>query len=198
MILNKNYKPGKYEKKYFTKEHKEKYGYDYEVDPGVIVKHVDRLDRLLEYRESGSLLEIGAAFGEFIGLADRFFDCIGIDISEYACNNSFDRVDNLDFMKINTEFGVFHPFDIVCSFFTLEHIDFLAALDKIHSFLNSGGLFYFDVPLLSDVDVNKMNSDHFVEFSGVGLADLLKDHGFNIIGEFKEKTTISLICTKID
>jgi SAM-dependent methyltransferase len=191
MKLNKNYKRICYDDSYFTSKYREKYGIDYASDPEVKRKNQNRLDRLLKYKQSGSLLEIGAALGDFITKTEPYFFSVGIDNSIWACDNSDFKVLNIDFEKQN----ISSKFDIVCAFFSLEHMDFYKVFNKIVDLLCPDGILFFDVPLFTE---NEMPEDHFIEFDLPALSKFLKDNKFLIleIQVNKKFTTASIICQK--
>jgi len=105
---------------------------------------------LLPNLSGKTILDMGCGFG-FSCVEFRkkgAMKVIGIDISEKMVNaaNSENTDENLIFMKLDIDkidtLGV--KFDIVYSSMTMHYIaDFAAAVKKVHSVLNDGGVFVF-------------------------------------------------------
>jgi hypothetical protein len=59
--------------------------YNYREDEPVLKRHFRRrLQDVLDYRCRGRLVEIGAAYGYFLELAQKHFTCLGFEINEKA------------------------------------------------------------------------------------------------------------------
>ena len=81
----------------------------------------------------------------------------------------------------------YNSFDIVTSFFALEHIpDISKALKDIYKLLNHKGLFYGIVPYVFDNIADFVVRDHVNHFTIKSLSNVLIECGFNI--KFLEST----------
>nr|WP_311526920.1 methyltransferase domain-containing protein [uncultured Ralstonia sp.] len=73
-------------------------------------------------------------------------------------------------------------FDVVSSFFSLEHIpDLTTALRNIHGLLRDGGLLYAIVPNTFTNSVDFLVADHVNHFTHTSLQTLLANHGFDLL-----------------
>jgi SAM-dependent methyltransferase len=83
--------PSSFEQDYFRKT----YGNDYEKrNP---VRKLDYcLSRIREGRPSGTLLDVGCAYGLFLSRARRFYDVTGCDVSEHAVGAARERFPDLE------------------------------------------------------------------------------------------------------
>ncbi len=135
----------------------------------------------------GKLLEIGCGEGFFLQKVIREgFDATGIEPSvEYSkvCYRIAPQA-NI-FTKSFEEFETKDRFDIICSFFVLEHvIDATTFLNKCHEFLNQDGILYLEIP---DVELYpKQLSDmiwheHIYHFSRTTIQRFLMKTGFEAI-----------------
>jgi SAM-dependent methyltransferase len=102
---------------------------------------VDKLDVVRRHVSSGRLLDAGAAYGLFLLTAAPHFECMGIDVSEYAASvarSEFGmnvRAGDIE----HTEFPDNH-FDAVVLWDIIEHlIHPVEALTEVHRVLKPGG-----------------------------------------------------------
>lgn len=108
-----------------------------------ILRHQARraIHRLRRYQPSGALLELGCAYGFFLMEAKQYFECSGIELSEFAANEARKRgleVRAGDFKDL--EVPTSH-YSAVCLFDCIEHLaDPYNYLRKIHSVLRPGGI----------------------------------------------------------
>lgn len=73
-------------------------------------------------------------------------------------------------------------FDVVSSFFSLEHIpDLVTALRAIHGLLRDGGRLYAIVPNTFTNAVDFLVADHVNHFTRTSLQTLLANHGFELL-----------------
>ncbi len=108
---------------------------------------------IVEQASSGAthprVLDIGCAFGLFLGRLGSRWERIGVDASEYAIRQARVSVPQARFEVCTAgAFPVTGPFDVVTAFDVLEHIpDVDATLSWITSNLRPGGEFVFVVPV---------------------------------------------------
>lgn len=108
------------------------------------------LRKILQFRSSGNLLEIGCGFGLFLKEAREHFICTGSDISDYAVSQARKRLpdDVLLYSGVLDQIDIHLRFDVIACFDVLEHIsDLNTALDNIEHLLHPGGLLVFTVPV---------------------------------------------------
>ena len=116
---------------------------DYLADKKIIQRNFGhRIKELRKYKEGGKLLEIGAAYGLFMEMAQPFWQVTGVEISsecaEYARNNLGLDVINADFLSLKDEF---ESYDIICMWDTIEHLSHpVRYIEKASRWLKPGGL----------------------------------------------------------
>lgn len=98
---------------------------------------------------TGSILDVGCAFGMFLRSLPAEWKRHGIDISEYAIGKASAGDPSIAFAPAILETNPFAgPFDVVTSFDVIEHIpDRDAALDHLYALVKPGGLLVFVVPV---------------------------------------------------
>lgn len=120
--------------------------YDRFNPPHKIAGYLKEIRRL---RPSGSLLDVGSAFGGFLQAAQQHFECEGVDISAYATRLALERLPGMPIRQRALQ--SFHPgrtYDVVTCFDVLEHIPNLdAALLRLRGLLAPGGLLALAVPV---------------------------------------------------
>jgi SAM-dependent methyltransferase len=95
------------------------------------------------------ILDLGCAFGRFLGYMDAKWFRIGIDISEYAVHEAARNVPAVNFAVASCTAVPFRgPFHAIVAFDVIEHVP---DLDAVASFVNSEldghGVFVFVVPV---------------------------------------------------
>ena len=133
-----------FERDYFRKA----YGKDYESHNPV--RKLDYyLARIREVRPSGTLLDVGCAYGLFLSRARRFYDVTGCDVSEHAIGVARERFPDLDIFRAGI--GDLPPgrtFDVVTAFDVLEHVaDPLRAITGLSRHLGEGGVLGLTIPV---------------------------------------------------
>jgi SAM-dependent methyltransferase len=108
-----------------------------------------RLEEVLAYKSTGSLLEVGCGRGGFLKLADEHFEVEGIDVSEYAISSIKGTFGNrVKCRDIEAESAIPGRYDVVAIFNVLEHLKRPgAAIGRIHQGLRDDGLMVGSVPL---------------------------------------------------
>src|SRR4051794_13165959 len=109
-----------------------------------------RVEWLATLLKSGSVLEIGAATGEFVSVAQKAgYDVTGLETSAWASEHSRDLTDAVLNIDLETwrEENPGGAFDAVVLFHTLEHFHApRGILQEIHSVLKPGGVLLIEVP----------------------------------------------------
>ncbi|HPS56593.1 MAG TPA: class I SAM-dependent methyltransferase [Spirochaetota bacterium] len=200
IIFNADHKSLSYDRDYFIAGYREQYGKTYIEDYENIYRmaqaRLDRILRNLKQAHGLSLLDLGCAAGFFLKAAkDRgIADLLGIEVSEFAadyCRRTF----GID--VINTGFneaGVQRKFYVISSWFFLEHMeDPRAAVNRIFSMLEDGGVFvcgipsYFGPSFSFDREgwVKTHPADHRFDLSPSSAKKLLKKAGFRRVKVYR-------------
>lgn len=162
-------------------------------DPGPVPADSYRIIDIEPWFEArGSLLELGAATGEFLKvMQDRGWTVRGLDISQDAVAVGR-RVYGVDIVAATVEeFDTSERFDAVCLYHTLEHLpDPLGALRKARTWLRPSGVLVIEVPNAESFDarVSRREAErildlprHLNHFTPSFLSEQLKLLGFNIL-----------------
>lgn len=115
---------------------------DYSLSETVLRHQAHRaIARMRGYEPSGRLLELGCAYGFFLLEAKRYYECAGIELSEFAAAEARKRgldVRSGDFMTLDVPAS---HFSAVAIFDCIEHLaDPFHYLRKIHTVLRPGGV----------------------------------------------------------
>jgi SAM-dependent methyltransferase len=121
---------------------------------------VRKLRRVLRWRDSGRLLDIGCATGEFLRVARRHFEVQGVEVSPTALERaraSFgDQVFAGDVLEANFHGGAF---DVITLFSTVEHLaDPVAVLQECRRLLREGGILVVKTPNFSSLNRRVLRS----------------------------------------
>jgi SAM-dependent methyltransferase len=115
---------------------------DYSASEDILRRQAHRtLQIVRRYQSTGSLLEVGCAYGFFLMEAQGSFKCRGIEISAFAAQEAQRRgldvvSDDLLRLALPRE-----HFEVVCLFDCIEHLtDPLGYLSEIHRLLKPGGV----------------------------------------------------------
>jgi thiosulfate sulfurtransferase len=102
------------------------------------------------HKGRGRLVDVGCAYGAFLGVAAGRWECWGTDISDHAVGVATERVSGATVVPgglFDAELPV-GTFDVVCLFDVIEHIaDLDAAFARIDELLAPGGLLVLSVPV---------------------------------------------------
>ena len=95
------------------------------------------------------VLDIGCAFGSFLGALDPAWDRSGIDVSEFATEQASRTHPGATFVRADIgEIPLPGPFDIITAFDVIEHVPSLDLVASVvRSRLTVGGAFIFVVPV---------------------------------------------------
>jgi SAM-dependent methyltransferase len=109
----------------------------------------DLLRAHLEDPGAPAVLDIGCAFGGFLGALPREWDRYGIDASAYAVAHARTALPGAALAHASLEGNPFPgPFDAITAFDVMEHIPNLDdARDRIRRWLKPGGIFVFVAPV---------------------------------------------------
>ena len=146
-------------------------------------------------QRGGRLLDIGCGKGFFLGLAEKFYETYGVDVSEYAIGQARNRLHNTklyigDVNRLDFDHGYF---DIITCFDLLEHLDNPElTIKKCYLMLRGGGLFIFRVPNTASYGLSWLKEKwhghrdptHVSLLSNEEWGRLLGKGGFRIIDRF--------------
>lgn len=113
------------------------------------------VNEVLKYKQEGSILDIGCAYGFFLKQIPDTFNKHGIDMSGIAVNRA--RRENPKASVSQGDFSTMHwdehdyknSFDVITAFETLEHLPKLEeSLDKIYYLLEDDGYFFASFPIV--------------------------------------------------
>lgn len=159
---------------------------------------VPRVNKVIEYCDkynvnTGSLLEIGCAFGTFcieMQSRKRFKKIVGVEPTPGLANTSRQKgIEVIEDVIENIHFNESDCFDVVVNFEVIEHIfspkDFIGNAKNL---LKKGGLFIvtcpngkgFDFTVLGDKCIS-MDHEHLNYFNPKSLASLLESNGFDVL-----------------
>lgn len=200
IIFNVNFKSLSYDRDYFISEYKEQYGKTYIEDFNNIYAMANaRLGRILQSFHginNLSLLDLGSAAGFFLKAAkDRGINnLLGIEISRFAadyCRENFGiDVIQAPFNEVNADL----KFSIISSWFFLEHMaEPAAAIKKVYSMLEPGGVFACGIPSFFGPSFHFRRSgwiethpqDHRIDLSPSSAKRILKQAGFSRVKVYR-------------
>lgn len=118
---------------------------NYELDKPVIVRNMKKfLAQIQKRKPSGTLLDVGCAYGYFVELArDAGYDAYGFDPSEYAIAQAKKLVGRAAVQEGTVQDVSYKPnsFDVITLFDVFEHLqDPVADLMKLRSLLKDDGI----------------------------------------------------------
>ncbi|AIQ65876.1 hypothetical protein PSTEL_24970 [Paenibacillus stellifer] len=190
-----------YNRTYYSKNHREKMGWDSKLDNinvAILNANENRMDLVENYLSAslrypkGKLLDIGCSTGHFLNEAKlRYWDVKGIEISDQAAQVARTKY-GLDITTGTISAGMFDEgyFDVVTAWDVIEHIpdpkDFITNVKYI---LKSGGLLVLNTPNISSTasyfeQEKWRHLDpplHVVLYDHISMGVLLKMFGFEIL-----------------
>jgi len=147
------------------------------------------LRRLRRFRSSGTLLELGCAYGFFLLEAREFFDVRGVELSAFAAQQARSR--GLDVQASRFEdVQLSDGFDAVCLFDCVEHLlDPFGYLRKIHSLLAPDGVLALTTGDIGSLYARASGArwrlmtppQHRFFFSKTTMREMLTRTGFEIV-----------------
>ncbi len=165
---------------------------NYEKERLALLKNFkDRLIRILKYKNSGNLLDVGCAYGYFLSVAKKHFSVTGIDLDKEITStaSSIAKVKVLDgdFLRLKL---VDAKYDVVTFFDSIEHFpNPRKAITIAHSYLRKNGVIVIETAdiesALARIQRRKWRiidpSVHLSYFSRRTLVELLKSSGFEVL-----------------
>jgi SAM-dependent methyltransferase len=132
-----------------------------------------RLEVVLRYRRSGTLLDVGTGIGQFPHFASRYFEVSGTEISTSGIEIAR-RKYGLAILKGTLENLAFDTkFDVITLYHVLEHVpDPSSTIRRCRDLLNPGGFLFIAVP--NDVSRIRASIARFLRNLGIPK---IHDHG---------------------
>jgi 2-polyprenyl-3-methyl-5-hydroxy-6-metoxy-1,4-benzoquinol methylase len=164
---------------------------DYENDKLIIQKNFEhRLNEIRKYIKSGSLYEIGSAYGFFLELAKKYFNVEGIDVTseptEYARKELSLDVNTGSYLEKTLS----EKKDVFCMWDTIEHLENPEKfIEKIGKEIKTGGYLFLSTgdigSLMAKIRKGKWRMihppTHIFYFSNKNLKALLEKNGFTVL-----------------
>jgi SAM-dependent methyltransferase len=133
-----------FDQNYFDKA----YGGEYEKrNPARKLRYY--LAEILRIKTSGSLLDVGCAYGSFLSHARQYYNVTGIDISREAIDRARTRLPGEDIVRSDiAAFRRDSRFDVITCFDVLEHVaDLDAVFETLKGHLREKGILVVTVPV---------------------------------------------------
>ena len=106
----------------------------------------NKLKVICKFINQGKLLEVGAAYGTFMSIANQFFECSGLDVSAHAARMARE-IYGLEVQQGGIEQKTAFKddtFDVVVMWDVIEHlIQPIEALKEVYRVLKPGGMIFF-------------------------------------------------------
>lgn len=179
-----------YDQDYFLEEYRLTYGKTYQEDKPTISLHsASRLQKIIKYKSSGKLLDIGCALGYFLDLAkQRGFQTYGVEISQYAAEIA--QRQHTIFQNDFLQHSFSQAFDVISLWYVIEHFPAPAEVfKKIYSIQKKGGILAISTPNAIGISAKgnatqffqRSPNDHYVVFSPYSLRKLCKKYGYSLL-----------------
>ncbi len=101
-------------------------------------------------RGGGKLLEMGCGLGHLLGLLQDDFQCVGVDLAEYAIQQTRQNAPRAEALVHSADdLSIFQDgeFSVVIALHLVEHLaDPQGAIGQVHRILRPGGLFLYATP----------------------------------------------------
>lgn len=157
-----------YDKAYFEKEYVAQYGRTYLEDFEHIARMGERRLATISRVTSGTLLDLGCAYGPFLAAASRAgFQPHGVDISEDAVRYVRSKLGHpavvSDLLELDVVSGFGRErFDVVTLWYVIEHIVKLEALlEKLALLVRPGGVLALSTPNADGVSARRAPHDFY-------------------------------------
>lgn len=116
----------------------------------VHAKDEGRLDEIARFKPGGRLLDVGCAFGFFIGHArDRGWDVAGVDVSEHSLSHARDTlgIENLNCGPLQDLGLPAGQFDVITCWDAVEHFpNPRVVVTEMHRLLKPDGFLVMEIP----------------------------------------------------
>lgn len=111
------------------------------------------LKQILAIKPSGSLLDIGCAYGLFLSNAGKYYNVTGCDVSGHAVSEAKRLFPDINIVKAGIEtLDMDRTFDIITCFDILEHVENIEnAFRKIRELLCKDGIIVISVPVYDTI-----------------------------------------------
>ena len=138
------------------------------------------------------IVEIGCGKGEFLKLANRYFNVEGVDVSKYALTTADECIrDKVRYFDIECAQPLTNHYDVISAFNVLEHLEQpQRAIKKIFQGLSERGLFIGSVPCKAGVLgrvhtalTNIFDRTHISTYSPNRWQTLFRNIGFKQAGQ---------------
>lgn len=111
----------------------------------------ENLKIIYRFVKEGKLLDIGCAYGEFLSLAQQYFEVSGVDISAFALASAKKRLKNANLQVIDGSKEKLpyknESFDVVTCFDVIEHLANTQFLfSEVYRVLKKNGVFFITTP----------------------------------------------------
>jgi ubiquinone/menaquinone biosynthesis C-methylase UbiE len=196
--LDQNYLKDLYSKDYYTGE-----GFDTTINYDEVhtkgsandleteIDYNYRMDMITKYKQHGTLLDIGCAFGDFLDFAKERFDIYGVEISPYSGRIAKERFKNRIFngtiekANLSSDF-----FDVVTMIEVIEHLpNPINSLKEINRIMKLDGIVAIQtgdinsmIPRIKGGDWDYIRpKGHLYYFSRKTMRKMLRDNGFNVM-----------------
>jgi 2-polyprenyl-3-methyl-5-hydroxy-6-metoxy-1,4-benzoquinol methylase len=184
-----------YTEEYYKSKDSLERGYsDYLEDRSNITKTAARrLEDIERFKALGSLLDVGCAFGFFLGVAqDRGWAATGIEISQFAAEYAAKEL-HFNVINHNIESWECQPgsYDVITMWDLLEHLrDPLGTLRKLASALKEDGILALSTPNVESLPAKvmkekwlgwRLQNEHLYYFSHTTLDRTLRSAGLVVI-----------------
>lgn len=137
-----------YSSEYFEKAHVP--GGSYREKKAQLIPCYRRIaERLISAGIQGGLIDIGCGTGDFLDTAAEYgFESIGVEPSEYACQQALQRGHSVYGCTIHELPSTVGPFSAAHCSHVLEHVpDAHQFMSRVNELLEPSGLLYLEVPL---------------------------------------------------
>ncbi len=159
-----------------------------------------KYNQIKQYKkESGKILDIGCATGEFLEKFQRYYwKCTGVEVADTARQVAKTR--NIKVFSSVHEVPDHEKFDLITLWHVLEHVhDLEETVKKIKTLLKPDGLLVIAVPNIESYDASQYNKDwvaldtprHLYHFTEQSMARLFANNGMTI--QHKHKLLLDIL-----
>ena len=146
------------------------------------------LNEILRYCSRGRLLDIGCALGSFTYTAQKHFEVIGCDVSQYAIEEAKKRHSDIPFLAARVDqIPLKGQFDVITCFDVLEHVaDIDHVLRSLKDLMHENTILVISVPVYDSlvgkiVEILDDDETHLIKESRYFWLDKLHRHHYNIL-----------------